>query len=224
MDRSLLPTHRYVLGWDLVPGDSPTTEECLYDGFWCEKAKQPGAPYVRQTNPTCDPESEACTIQLRVPLELPGNEQNVHDYGLGSPTPWVYWFGEGSPPAECEPGPTTCGEVGVCGVTPSLQITVDFIETYLQIGGVSCDDLTNPQLKSYSLSVFTCPAGYCEKRLDVPGLDLSPASISAKLGCEDPKRWSCPESDPYTCPLCLPGGASPAGGGPGIGPGRHPAG
>jgi len=66
-------------GWDVrynnFAGTSTSTATCS-DTFKCEKAKSTG-PVIELSNPACDPKAGPCTVRLRVPLEFPGNKQNI---------------------------------------------------------------------------------------------------------------------------------------------------
>jgi len=210
-----------------VPGTGTSTapQNCP-DTFRCHEAKQPAAPWLLKVNPNCDPNTQGCRIQLRVPLETPGNKGNIADVGVfGAPKPLIYWFEGPSPPGSCEPRfDTSCGQIGICGY-PGSDITTDSFETVLQIDGVSCSNLTNPNLTTYSISVFTCESRFsCPQRLDIGGLDFAPQTVAAMLGCEAPPMEACPgDGDCAACRQVGPAGVSVGGGGgsaspPGSGP------
>ncbi|PYQ65481.1 MAG: hypothetical protein DMF53_05470, partial [Acidobacteria bacterium] len=119
-------------GWDVrydnLAGTSTSTATCS-DTFKCEKAKSTG-PVIEKVNPSCDPKSTTCSVRVRVPLEFPGNLQNIAIAGgsFGAPTPQVYWF-QGTPPASCAPRfDPSCGQISICGITGS-QYTGDFGDT-----------------------------------------------------------------------------------------------
>ncbi|MFL6260856.1 MAG: RHS repeat domain-containing protein [Thermoanaerobaculia bacterium] len=223
-------------GWDVITynnfaGTSTSTATCFNDGFKCEKAKSTG-PVIELVNPSCDPKAGPCSIRLRVPLEFPGNKQNITIAGgsFGAPTPKVYWFQGGTPPSSCAPRfDPNCGQISICGIT-GAQYTSDFGETALTVGGVSCSNLTDPKLTTLSISVFSCESRFsCPKRLDISGLDLTPPMVAQALGCPVPPKGGCPDdSGGEVC--CLgPGGGPPpgvaGGGGGGMGGGgSSPAG
>src|SRR5436305_4990869 len=215
-------------GWDVrsnsFGGTSTSTATCS-DTFKCEKAKSTG-PVIEKVNANCDPKAGACAIRLRVPLEFPGNLQNITSAGgiFGAPTPLVYWFQGSTPSASCAPRfDVNCGQLSVCGSSDNVQYSGDFGETTLTVGGVSCSSLTSPQLTNLSISVFSCESRFsCPKRLDVPGIDFSPTAVAKALGCPVPRKWVC--DDCKACKLAGHGGGSPGGkggvGGPGdSGPG-----
>jgi len=205
-------------GWDVIfydnfAGTSTSTATCS-DTFKCEKAKTAG-PVIELVNPACDPKTGPCSIRLRVPLEFPGNKQNIAIAGgtFGAPTPKVYWFLGGTPPASCAPRfDVNCGQISICGII-GAQYTGDFGDTLLQVGGVSCSNLTNPKLTTFSISVFSCESRFsCPKRLDIPNLDLTPGAVAQALGCPTPRKHDC------DCTMCKVsgGGSGPVSGDPGI--------
>jgi len=200
-------------GWDVrydnLAGTSTSTATCS-DTFKCEKAKSTG-PVIEKVNPSCDPKSTTCSVRVRVPLEFPGNLQNIAIAGgsFGAPTPQVYWF-QGTPPASCAPRfDPSCGQISICGITGS-QYTGDFGDTLLTVGGLSCSNLTSPQLTTFSISVFSCESRFsCPKRLDISGIDFTPTAVAKALGCPVPRKWVCDECK--ACKLAGHGGGSPAG-------------
>lgn len=210
-------------GWDIrynnFPNTSTSTATCS-DTFKCEKAKTTG-PVIEKVNPACDPTAGPCAIRLRVPLEFPGNKQNIAIAGsiFGAPTPQVLWFTGGTPPASCAPRfNVNCGQISVCGII-GAQYSGDFGETSLAVGNVSCSNLTNPQLTTFSISVFSCESRFsCPKRLDISDLDLTPPAVAQALGCPVPRKWQCDECK--ACMLAGHGGGSPAGKGGAAGPGK----
>ncbi len=214
-------------GWDVrynnFGGTSTSTATCS-DTFKCEKAKSSG-PVIEKVDPNCDPKAGACAIRVRVPLEFPGNLQNIAIAGssFGAPTPQVYWFQGGTPPSSCAPRfDANCGQISICGIV-GAQYTGDFGETSLTVGGVSCGNLTSAQLTTFSISVFSCESRFsCPKRMDLSGIDLTPPAVAKALGCPVPRKWVC--DDCKLCKLAGHGGGSPGGkggvGGPaGSGPG-----
>src|SRR6185503_20710191 len=120
--------------WDVrynnFAGNSTSTATCFNDGFKCEKAKTTG-PVIELVNAACDPKAGPCAIRLRVPLEFPGNKQNIATAGgsFGAPTPKAYWFLGGTPPASCAPRfDPDCGQISICGII-GAQYIGDFGET-----------------------------------------------------------------------------------------------
>ncbi|MFL6260858.1 MAG: RHS repeat-associated core domain-containing protein [Thermoanaerobaculia bacterium] len=201
-------------GWDVrynnFAGASTSTATCS-DTFKCEKAKSTG-PVIEKVDPNCDPKAGACTVRLRVPLEFPGNKQNIAIAGssFGAPTPQVYWFQGGTPPSSCAPRfDANCGQISICGII-GAQYTGDFGETSLTVGGVSCSNLTSSQLANFSISVFSCESRFsCPKRLDLSGIDFTGPTVAKALGCPVPRKWDC--HDCKVCKLAGNGGGSPAG-------------
>ncbi|HEX6899000.1 MAG TPA: RHS repeat-associated core domain-containing protein [Thermoanaerobaculia bacterium] len=209
-------------GWDSISysnfaGTSTSTATCS-DTFKCEKAKSTG-PVIELVNPSCDPKVSACTIRLRVPLEFPGNKQNIAIAGgsFGAPTPKVYWFQGGTPPASCAPRfDVNCGQISICGII-GAQYTGDFGDTSMTVGGVSCSNLTDPKLTTFSISVFSCESRFsCPKRLDLSGIDLTPGTVAQALGCPVPRKTDC---DCTSCKTAGHGSGSGAGDGGSAAPG-----
>jgi len=63
-----------------VPGTGTSTgAQSCSDSFRCHEAKRPAAPYFLKVNPSCDPNLQGCLVQLRVPLEAPGNQGWIAD-------------------------------------------------------------------------------------------------------------------------------------------------
>ncbi len=210
-------------GWDSISysnfaGTSTSTATCS-DTFKCEKAKSSG-PVIELVNPSCDPKISACTIRLRVPLEFPGNKQNIAIAGssFGAPTPQVFWFLGGTPPSSCAPRfNSNCGQISICGII-GAQYTGDFGDTSMTVGGVSCSNLTDPKLTTFSISVFSCESRFsCPKRLDLSGLDLTPGAVSQALGCPVPRKADC---DCTSCKTAGDGSGSGAGDGGSAAPGK----
>ncbi|HEX6898998.1 MAG TPA: hypothetical protein VF789_04765 [Thermoanaerobaculia bacterium] len=210
-------------GWDSISysnfaGTSTSTATCS-DTFKCEKAKSTG-PVIELVNPSCDPKVSACTIRLRVPLEFPGNKQNIAIAGgsFGAPTPKVYWFQGGTPPASCAPRfDVNCGQISICGIF-GAQYTGDFGDTSMTVGGVSCSNLTDPKLTTFSISVFSCESRFsCPKRLDISGIDLTPQAVAQALGCPVPRKADC---DCTSCKTAGNGAGSGAGDGGSAAPGK----
>jgi RHS repeat-associated protein len=202
-------------GWDTITynnfaGTSTSTATCS-DTFKCEKAKSTG-PVIELVNPSCDPKTGPCTIRLRVPFEFPGNKQNIAIAGgsFGAPTPKAYWFLGGTPPSSCAPRfNADCGQISICGIF-GAQYTGDFGETAMTVGGVSCSNLTDPKLTTFSISVFSCESRFsCPKRLDLSNIELTPGAVAQALGCPVPRKHEC--DDCKACKIAGHGGGSPAG-------------
>ncbi len=217
------PVCANAAGWDTITynnfaGTSTSTATCS-DTFKCEKAKSSG-PVIELVNPSCDPKVSACTIRLRVPLEFPGNKQNIAIAGssFGAPTPKVYWFQGGTPPASCAPRfDVNCGQISICGII-GAQYTGDFGETAMTVGGVSCSNLTDPKLTTFSISVFSCESRFsCPKRQDISGLNLTPPAVAQALGCPVPRKHEC---DCTSCKTVGGGNGGVGGGGGGASPGN----
>ncbi|MFL6260854.1 MAG: RHS repeat domain-containing protein [Thermoanaerobaculia bacterium] len=201
-------------GWDIrynnFAGTSTSNATCS-DTFKCEKAKSTG-PVIEKVDPNCDPKSAACSVRLRVPLEFPGNLQNIAIGGpFGTPTPQVFWFQGGTPPASCAPRfDPNCGQISICGIT-GAQYLKDFGETSLTVGGISCSNLASAQLTTFSISVFSCESRFsCPKRLDLSGIDFTPPAVAKALGCPIPRKWEC-DDDCKSSKGSGHGAGSPAG-------------
>ncbi len=167
---------------------------------------------IEKVDPNCDPKAGACTVRLRVPLEFPGNKQNITIAGssFGAPTPQVYWFQNGTPPSSCAPRfDPNCGQISICGIA-GAQYIGDFGETSLTVGGISCSNLASSQLSNFSISVFSCESRFsCPKRLDLSGIDFTGPTVAKALGCPVPRKWDC--HDCKVCKLAGNGGGSPGG-------------
>ena len=213
---STQPTCANAAGWDVrytnLPGTSTSTQTCS-DTFKCEKAKN-STPIIELTTPGCDPMITSCDVRVRVPLEFPGNKQNIVIAGssFGAPTPDVYWFTGGTPPPSCAPRfNVNCGQIAICGIT-GAQYTGDFGETILNLGTVRCDDLSNPKLMTYSISVFSCESRFsCPKRHDL-FVDARPPKVASDIGCRIPRKDDCKKCEASIptggCRTCM-GGQGP---------------
>ena len=170
-------------------GTSTSTATCS-DTFKCEKAKTTG-PVIEKVNPACDATAGPCAVRLRVPLEFPGNKQNIAIAGssFGAPTPQVFWFQGGTPPSSCAPRfDANCGQISICGIIGS-QYLGDFGETSVTVGGLSCSNLTSPLLTTFSISVFSCESRFsCPKRQDISGIDFTAPAVAKALGCPVPPK------------------------------------
>src|SRR6185436_14572270 len=129
---------------------------------------------------------------------------------FGAPTPKAYWFLGGTPPASCAPRfDVNCGQISICGII-GAQYTGDFGETSLQVGGVSCSNLTSSKLTTFSISVFSCESRFsCPKRLDLSNIDLTPPAVAQALGCPVPRKEECNECT--SCKLAGHGGGNTGG-------------
>ena len=201
-----------------VDGASADHQTKRCNNWFCFEAIDLAGPWIRLKNPACDPNAGACTIQVGMELEFPGNEQNVAMFSTAGP--WIYWYDTESPNQACAPGVNVdCGQIGSCGVPgASATITTDTVETYVEIGGVSCGDTSSALLKTYSLSAFACYFSDppCAKPHHVPGIDATPGAVKQALGCPIIPTQSCNGDDGTSCRDCLAGGVG-IGGGLGIG-------
>ncbi|HEX2641435.1 MAG TPA: hypothetical protein VHU81_00475, partial [Thermoanaerobaculia bacterium] len=143
-------------------------------------------------------------IRAEVAVTVPDNSKHT-----SLCTADANWFGSATPPGPLLPA------AGLCH-----SGNWDKFRLFLEVGNLTCANLDNvTALKTYSLSVTACTGSSCQKRTDIPAIDLSPAAARQLLGCPVPPPVSgCP--DDRGCSLCLgPGnGASPAGGGAGAAP------
>ncbi|HEX6203658.1 MAG TPA: hypothetical protein VF100_11695, partial [Thermoanaerobaculia bacterium] len=205
--------------WAAVAGDSPRTNNCFGStGFRCYQGDD-GEPFVRLKNPACDPTAGPCTVELRVPFEFPGVEQMVAEDGLfGSPTPVIYWFAAEQAPA-CPGSTVDCGQEMICGVagTTAGKINADFIETWVERAGVTCDNAAE-QTEVYSLRAMVCRTA-CRVDTVVDGVSFGGPALAAAIGCPPPPPppldFTCAE--PNSCGSCFGGGMSGGGGGVGGG-------
>lgn len=207
--------------WFPVAGSSPATNNCFGgSGFRCYMPEG-GSSAVELVNPSCNPQTQACSVRLRVSFEFPGASQTWTEDSL--PVGQVYWFaGSTSPP--CNGNSTACGQIGICSV-PGQAIIYDFIDTYIVKGGVTCSNAATSQ-EVFSLTAWTCTTS-CRKEFKVEGLVLGGPGTAAAIGCPRPPPPPCTEPPGQTsgasgasCPVCLRvggGGGGDGGGGDGGG-------
>ncbi len=75
----------------------------------------------------------------------------------------------------------------------------DRFRVFLEIGGLTCGNLSaKPALKVYSSSVVACAGGNCQRRTDVPRIDLSVPKVQSLLGCPLPRKHRCD-----SCTSCI---------------------
>jgi hypothetical protein len=172
---------------------------------------------IQKADPTCDPTSGPCTVQIRIPLEFPGHEQNLA-ITSGAPKPIVYYFEATTPPA-CTPSfPfNDCGALAICGQIGGPQFLSDAGETLIRRGGVTCDNVESIA-DVLSLSVFTClTSSICRKRLDVSDLAFGGEAVGEALGCPvPPPVQSCRRDGGTGCRDCPAGGIGVNGSGPSL--------
>jgi RHS repeat-associated protein len=181
------------------PGESPPEEgdQRCGDSFWCFQGKDLG-PFIR-VSPSCDPTVQACSLELRFPLELKGNETNIAEHPNQSPPkPSVFWFA-GEAPEDCEPWlDSNCGQIGICG-TFIGEIVDDFIETLLILGSASCEVPTPARSGLFSIIAVTCSSRFsCPKR-EFAKLSVNPVSVREAMGCPEPPKQDCDAC--MACPL-----------------------
>lgn len=167
--------------WAAIAGESPRNNNCFGgSGFRCSQAID-GQPFVRLKNPACDPTTTPCVIELRVPIELPGVEQMVDEDGFGSPTPAVYWFAADEAPP-CPGSTVDCGQEMICGLagTTAGKIDADFVETWIERPGVTCDNAEN-QSGVYSLRVMVCRTA-CRIDTVANGISFDELNVAASIG------------------------------------------
>jgi YD repeat-containing protein len=162
------------------------------------------------------PTGSTWTIRAEVDLTVPGNSSSPGGFLC---TANGLWFTSSPPPANIN------SPQGFC-----QSGNWDKFRVSLQLEQLTCANLSgNSALRTYSLSAVAClgaPFG-CQKREDVPGIDLSPQAVADLLGCPKPPPSAC--NGDQECGLCLlagQGAASPAGNGasadpPGSGPGAR---
>jgi len=208
--------------WQAVVGNSPQGNNCEgLDGWRCYKAIESDWYYALESA-TCDPTSEECVVQLRVPLEFPGLGDMVAEDGLfGTPTPWIFWFTQEEAP-DCERRTIfapDCGQATTCGlVSPGGQINSDFVETWVE-RTLSCGSASQDSTQ-YSIRVRVCNSTSCiVTDTVVESMSFAdPTRLMRDLGCpEDPPPNDCKEEKSCTqCPGGLgAGGGGSAAGGPG---------
>ena len=171
----------FIFFWDELAEETPATLFCGNEG--CDRAELASGPRLEKPNPLCDPQVQNCTLQLRVPLLLRGVAQNHHL--LVNPFhPRLLWFKQDLPDPGCTPtsNPLFCSNAD-CGGPGGTFVDYDEVETYIQVGGLRCSNLTSGNLDVYALSVFTCwdqaaclPAS--QRRFDLPGLDFTAFSAA----------------------------------------------
>lgn len=189
------PTAPITVGvTDPQSGDAnlPPTSQCGSSRCYCPEG---GAVSVTVTPTPCGASGQpSCTVRASVPVVIPGNHDN---FEIGLRRSRVFFF-KGAPVPGCRWSPTpTCPYISACGFdTGSSPIAWDDATPYLELGGITCDTLADLEGEGiYAVSVYACygdPAnstfqcaepGRCEKRLDVPGIDLSVSFLRKKLGC-----------------------------------------
>ena len=172
----------------------------------------------------CDGNLQTCTVQIRVPVTVPGN----HQFPLAQDHARVLWFAKGTPDPLCYCPALPCAAINECG-NPALggAFNTDTGEAWVRMPGLTCANLlTKPGLKTYSLSIYTCRASEdicdatsCQKVEDARDLVLNPLTAGQAIGCIAPPTSSCPGDN--SCEVCRQsgeGGASTAGGGGGASP------
>ncbi len=203
-----------------MPGEITVPTECTSAAIYCEKPRD-GAPSLRTVDPFCDPKFATCSLELRVPFALPGNEQNSRP-PIGIPgSVLVYWYGSPIANTGCSP-PNHCGEINLCGL-PGLDgfIAADRIETYLLVPGVSCASLASPALHGYSLAAYSCYSDVtCRKVAYVPQIDLTARAVARAFGCLPLRHNGCNSGD-QSCATCPAPGTSVGGDGPTFDAAQH---
>ena len=87
--------HPYYWRNGLGSSTVPDCDQCICPsaGFYCNQPRQPSSPFIRVVNPLCNAQAQTCAIELRVPLEFPGNIQNG-----GCIRPVIHWFAQAVSP------------------------------------------------------------------------------------------------------------------------------
>ncbi|HEV8577888.1 MAG TPA: hypothetical protein VGX68_02300, partial [Thermoanaerobaculia bacterium] len=174
------------------------------------RCQQPiaGGPSYSFTIPGCDPNALTCGMTATVSAEFPGNHQNNP-----AATGGAYSF------AEVDLRSSSNTLVGYCG-TAGAVIAQDLgIATVT--AGVSC---SNQAAAQYTLTLISCPSCPPCPTGGPPAGCIKMTSVSldfaAAANCAKPPPSKCP--DDQSCSLCTgpAGGSSPAGGGPGVAPGK----
>ncbi len=167
-------------------------------GLLCKAPRKLGDWYVAKTNLFCSPQTELCSVSLRVPLEFPGNKQNT---GI---TPQVFWFQGSSAPDPCNPiFPPYCDFYRVCGF-PGDEILEDFGETSLHLGDYNCSTIVTASA-DYSLIAWNECLTTCRRSLYVNGMHFGGPATALAIGCSIPPPDDC-ATNTNECRDCRPAG------------------
>jgi len=182
--------------WAPAPGTEPRPTNCDGGGIRCYEAESLGR-FVRLANPSCDPRIQGCTVQVGVRFKLPGIEDMVAELGLSAaPTPLIEWFVKSSG--------TSIGGCG--GDATGGKIGEDFMDTFLEFGGETCDTLKDPSvpLKVVARVCPTSTIGACRfVTTEDQGVFLTGQADAERLGCPSPPLVKdCPTS---ACGACVQG-------------------
>jgi YD repeat-containing protein len=194
----------FSLFWEPLPGEDARPNNCLgASGFRCYEAESLGT-FARLVDADCDPTQEPCSVQLGLSLEFPGLEAMIAEDGQVH-TPLIEWEFSGG------------GFVGTCGLDGvDGRIVSDFVESFLQFGGVTCANSQNV-VNVFTVEARVCMAA-CPRTTTVTVLDGGPA-FTRGIGCPlPPLPATCGESSCTICVKGVPvggGGAETDGGGPG---------
>ena len=185
--------------FNLFPGEDIPSGKC--NGNRCAKP-QDGSPFIRLSDPLCDPRLGSCAVELGAPFTFPGNQDNIQEFGSQAIEPVIFWFEQDTPPP-CDPTNFFgCGETAICGNGP--LITTDRMETFVTVPNVSCSTVRASPLV-FSLTAFSCPADRfgCRGVTQVSGLAVGGEAVAQAIGCPAPPRVTdCPTA---SCTSCMQG-------------------
>lgn len=183
---------------------SPVTVPNTCNGFRCGKP-QASSPYFRLANAGCDPHSGPCSVELRIPVLFPGVQQMNCLV-----TPLIYWYRQ----PEVPPCPVWPCSGTACGTAGQDPLERDRVETWVTVGGITCDNL-GTQTVELSIRARACVSGGCNQNALVENLSFPARQVGEAIGCFEPPP---PPQGACGC-HCRPGGANPGGGGGGAGGG-----
>jgi len=190
--------------WAPAPGTESRESNCDGGGIRCYEAESLGR-FVRLANPSCDPRTQACTVQLGVRFKFPGVEDMVAERGLtSSTTPLIEWFIKSNGQS-----------LGGCGAPEAGgQIGEDAADTFIEFGGETCETLKVPSSTELKVVARVCPTSTLAAcrfvTTEDEGVFLMGQVDAERVGCPSPTLVDdCPTN---SCTSCVQG-TSVAGGG-----------